>query len=294
MKASDFIYHRASSIEEAAGLLDDYDGDARILAGGQSLVPMLNMRLIRPAALIDINGVAGLDAIEAAGDETIVGPMTRHVTVETSPVVAERLPLLSLMIRHVADRQVRNRGTIGGSLVQADPTGEMPLACLVLGARATVRSARGEREIAMRDFFVGSYATALEPTEILWRIVFPKHPPHFAFHEINRRHNDFAVISIAATGRRNDDGLWTDVRIGLGGMHDTPVLAEEAGALLEGRPLNDDDLEAAAAAVDLAISPPSDMRASEEYRRHLASIHVPRVLKRLRSSAENARTEMVS
>lgn len=285
MKAADFIYHRARSIDEALRLLVDYDGTARILAGGQSLVPMLNMRLLRPAALVDINGLEELSRIEIRGSETVLGGLVRHVTVETSRLVAERLPLLARMIQHVADRQVRNRGTIGGSLVQADPTGEMPLGCLVLGARVRVISNGNAREIPMQDFYEGSYAAAIAADELLVEIIFPRHPPHYAFRELNRRHNDFAVLSIAVVGDRDEEGRWSNVRIGLGGVHDTPILVEEAGARLNGSLLADGDIAAATEAAGRAISPPSDMRASEEYRRHLVSVHVSRLLQEFRTSA---------
>lgn len=283
MKASDFIYHRAASVAEAVQLLDDYDGGARILAGGQSLLPMMNMRLWRPAALIDINRVPDLATVEVQGEDTVVGALVRYETIETDPVFAARLPLLASMVRSVGDRQVRNRGTIGGSLVQGDPTGEMPLGALVLGARVRVRGVNGDREIPMEDFYEGSYAATLRPEEILTDIVFPKHPQHFAFRELCRRHNDFAVVSVAATGNIGVNGTWRNVRIGLGGVDDNPVVAVNAGRLLEGSTLSDADIAEAAALAAKAVSPPSDIRASREYRTHLISIYVQRVLDDLRS-----------
>jgi aerobic carbon-monoxide dehydrogenase medium subunit len=281
MKASDFLYHRAASIEEAVSYLDDYGGSARILAGGQSLVPMLNMRLWRPSALVDINGIADLAAIQVHGEDTVLGATVRHVTVETSPIAAARLPLLAHMVRCVGDRQIRNRGTLGGSLVQGDPSAEMPLACLVLDARATVVGSGGAREIPMDAFYEGSYATTLRPDELLTRIAFPKHPPHFAFREICRRHNDFAVVSVAVTGHRDADGRWANIRLGLGGVHDMPILASNAMSLLDGSDLLDADIAAAAAEAQRCISPASDMRATEDYRRHLVGVHVRRVLSAL-------------
>lgn len=283
MKAAEFVYHRASSIEDAVQYLDKYEGEARILAGGQSLVPMLNMRLWRPSALVDINGLSGLAKIEMRADETVVGALVRYAELETSPTVKERLPVIAHMVRFVADRQVRNRGTIGGSLVQADPTGEMPLACLVLGATVEATGPNGTREIHMRDFFQGSYATVLNSNEMLTAIVFPKHPQHFAFTEVCRRHNDFAVLSVLATGNRLGDGRWRDIRLGLGGVHETPILVPQASVALEGSGLSDEDIRAAAQAAEEAISPASDMRATEEYRRHLVPIYVRRVLAELRS-----------
>ena len=285
MKAADFLYHSATSVEEAVRYLDDYGGAARILAGGQSLVPMLNMRLWRPSALIDINAVTELANIQVRGEETLVGALVRHVTIETSAVIATRLPLLSLMIRCVGDPQIRNRGTLGGSLVQADPSAEMPLGCLVLGARLHVIGRRGNREIAIESFYEGSYATALAVDELLTDIVFPPHPPHFAFREISRRHNDFAVAAVAATGHRDADGRWHQLRIGLGGVHDTPILATTAMALVEGSALTDEVIAAAEVEAQRTISPTSDMRASEAYRRHLVGVYVRRVLVALRTSA---------
>lgn len=285
MKASDFLYHRPASVAEAVSLLHEYGGNARILAGGQSLMPMMNLRLWRPSALIDIAAVADLDRIEAWGEETVLGARVRYRQVETDPVIAERLPLLPRMIRHVGDRQVRNRGTIGGSLVQADPTGEMPLAALTLGATAHVVGPRGARDIALEDFFLGSYAAALEPEEMLVEVRYPRHPAHLAFVEVNRRHNDFAVVSIAVVGDRDSEGCWHDLRIGLGGVDETPVLARAAMAVLEGGDMADEAIARAADTAVEAISPPGDIRASADYRRHLCRVHMMRLLTSLRDDA---------
>jgi aerobic carbon-monoxide dehydrogenase medium subunit len=253
-----------------------------VIAGGQSLVPMLNMRLIQPDALIDLNGVAELAGIRTAGDATVLGALVRYTAIEESPLIAERLGLLARMVRHVGDRQVRNRGTIGGSLAQGDPTGEMPLACLVLGARVTVTGPGGRRELPVADLYLGSYATVLEPCEVLTEIAFPRAPAHFAFAEQCRRHNDFAVVSVAAVGDRGPDGRWAGVRVALGGVADQPVLAAAAGAAASGSWLTDDIIaEAAQAALEVA-DPPSDVRASADYRRHLVPVYVRRVLTQLR------------
>lgn len=286
MKAADFIYHRASSVAEVVQLLDDYGGGARVLAGGQSLVAMLNTRIMRPAALIDINGLSGLAHVEARGEETAVGALVRYHTIETDPTIAVRLPLLAHMVGYIGDRQVRNRGTIGGSLVQGDPSAEMPLACLVLGATVHLRGPTGVRQVAMRDFYEGAYAAALAPDELLEEIVFPRHPGRFAFHEINRRHNDFAVLSVVATGDRGADGGWSDVRIGLGSAGVTPIRVFEAEPLLDGTRLEEATIARAAEVAVAASSPVSDMRAGEEYRRHLVSVYVPRVLRELRDTDE--------
>ncbi|CAN7781921.1 xanthine dehydrogenase family protein subunit M [Caballeronia sp. LjRoot34] len=285
MKAADFVYFRATSVAEAVNYLSEYPGESRVIAGGQSLMPMLNMRLWRLSALVDINHVPELGRLEVKGEETVAGALLRHAALETSSLAAERLPLLASMVKFVGDRQVRNRGTIGGSLVQADPTGEMPLGCLVLGARVRVQGPGGVREIPMETFYEGSYATTLEFDEVLTEIVFPKHPQHFAFMEFARRHGDFCVLSVAATGNRSPDGRWRDLRLGLGGVSDTPVLAMEAAALLEGSRLTDDDIAAAAQAALAVIDPASDIRASAEYRAHLVPVYVRRVLQKLRNRA---------
>jgi CO/xanthine dehydrogenase FAD-binding subunit len=286
MKAADFIYHRASDVAEAVRYLEDYDGGARVLAGGQSLAPMLNMRLWRPDALIDINGLGELAEMAADGEETRIGALVRHAAIEDSPLVAERLPLIAAMVRHIGDRQVRNRGTIGGSLVQGDPTGEMPLGCLVLGATLSVTGPAGPRIIAMENFYAGAYAARLEAGELLTEIRFAKHPPHFAFHEFCRRHNDFAVLSVAATGTVSGDGVWRGIHIGLGGVHDTPVMAKDSMAALEGSRLSDADIAAAGTAALDAIEPPGDVRASAQYRAHLVPRYVARALADLRASGK--------
>jgi carbon-monoxide dehydrogenase medium subunit len=245
---------------------------------------MLNMRLWRPAALVDINDVDELEDIRVEGDRTVLGALVRYSTVERSPVVAERLPLLARIVRHIGDRQVRNRGTVGGSLAQGDPTGEMPLAGLVLGAVVTAVGPRGARRIPLAEFYAGSYATVLELDELVTEVEFPRHPQHVAFQEMCRKHNDFAVLSVVATGDRDDDGRWHDVRIALGGVADSPVLAAAAGRALEGTELTDTDLDAAAAAGDVVLDPPTDIRATAEYRRHLVPVYVRRVLTELRAT----------
>jgi len=285
VKAADFLYHRVGALAEAVQLLADYDGGARVLAGGQSLVPMMNMRLWRPAALVDINGLDELARIEVEGDETVVGALVRYADIETAPEIAERLPLLRTMVGYVGDRQVRNRGSIGGSLAQGDPTGEMPLACLVLGARVRVEGPGGARWIPAEELYEGSYAPRLALDELITRIAFPRHPRHHAFREVCRRHNDFALLSVAGVGERRADGTWQGLRIGLGGVHETPVLAASSMARLEGSRLEDPDIAAAAAAAVEAIDPPSDIRASAEYRAHLVPRYVAKVLGDLRAAA---------
>ncbi|HMJ33510.1 MAG TPA: xanthine dehydrogenase family protein subunit M [Baekduia sp.] len=282
MKAAPFEYVKPATVDEALLALDEHLGMARVLAGGQSLVPMLGMRLMRPSALVDINGLGEeLGQIEARGAETVIGALVRYADIETSPVVSERLPLLRHVVRFIGDRQVRNRGTIGGALAQADPTGEMALACLVLDATIVACTLEGERDIPAAEFFAGSYASVLEAEELLVAVRFPPAPDHCRFFERGRKHNDFAVLSVAAAGSVGEDGAWTGVRLALGGVNDRPMLAAAAAAALEGRRWDDDVIDHAAALAMEVVDAPDDVRAGAAYREHLVPIHVRRVLREL-------------
>ncbi len=287
MKPAPFGYHRAGSVPDALQLLNVYEGSARVIAGGQSLVPMLNMRLLRPDALIDVNPVRSLHDIAVTAQEVRLGALVRYSTAEHSPQLTQRLPLLGLVLPHIGDRQVRNRGTVGGSLAHGDPTGELPLACMTLGA--SVRVAGGaespvSREIPVTDLYETSYATTLDPCELLTEVVFPAAPTYAAFAENTRRHNDFAVVSVAAVGDRDEDGAWRGVRIGLAGVADKPLLASAAMNIVEGSRLDDATITAAAEAAQAVTDPPTDIRASADYRRHLAGVYVRRVLRQLRDA----------
>lgn len=284
MKPAVFAYHRPTTVTEAVNDLARYAGAARVLAGGQSLVPMLNMRLWRPDALVDINELDELDAIEVRDDLIVLGALVRYTAIERSALLAHRLPLLADVVTRIGDRQVRNRGTIGGALVQGDPTGEVLLACMLLDAVVVAQSPGRTRRVPVRDLYEGSYATVLDPTELVTAVEFGRHPNAYAFGEITRKHNDFAIASVAAAGDRHDDGTWTDIRLAVGGVADTALRVSAAERILEGSLLTDADLDRATAAVDEIIDPPSDIRASAEYRRHLIPIQVCRVLRDLRAS----------
>lgn len=275
MKPAPFAYVRPQTVEEAvAALAGD---EALALAGGQSLVPMLHMRLMQPATVVDINRIAELAGVRVTAAGVSIGALTRYSEIEDSPVVAERLPLLQTVVRHVGDRQVRNRGTIGGSLAQADPVGEMPLACLALGARVALRSATGTRELPVEEFVLGPYTTAREPEELLVEVQFPITPAACAFAEVGRRHNDFAVVAVAAVGDPVRDG-WSGVRVAVAGADYQPRLF-----VLDSSTLDDEEIAGFAAECFQAIDPPDDVRASAEYRRHLVWVHVGRVLRSLRN-----------
>ena len=235
---------------------------------------MLNMRLVRPDALIDINRINGLAGIEASGDSTSLGALVRYSTIERSPEIAGRLGLLREVVTHIGDRQVRNRGTLGGSLVQGDPTGEIA-ACLHRPRRCCIgRRPRRQAGIPVGELYETSYATVLDPCEVVTGVRFPKSPPHHAFAEMCRRHNDFAVVSVACAGTCEADGSWSDIRIGLGGVAETPVRARAAETGLAGSGLDDAALTAAGVLALEVADPPADIRASSEYRRHLIPIYV--------------------
>jgi carbon-monoxide dehydrogenase medium subunit len=285
VKPSRFAYYRPSSVAEAVMTLQAHDGAARVLAGGQSLTPMLNMRLWRPEALVDINDIDALDYVDVEGERTTLGALVRYSTVERSAVLAERLPLLVEMVGHIGDRQVRNRGTIGGALVHADPTGEVLLACLVLDATVVVESPAGLRRIPATQLYDGAYSTVLAADEIVTAVEFGRSPTHHAFGEICRKHHDFAIVSVAVCGDVAADGTWHDLRVGLGGVADTALRLSEAEAMLTGTRLADEDIAAAAALAAAVIDPPDDIRASADYRRHLTPIQIERVLRDMRRRA---------
>ena len=215
MKPASFKYAAPESVDEALGLLAEHSHDGKVLAGGQSLVPLLNMRLARPHVLIDLNRVAGLDYIREDNGTVAIGAMTRQRTVERSPMVREKLPLLWEAIQFVGHPQIRNRGTVGGSLAHADPSAELPAVAVASGATLVARSPRGERTLNAEEFFVSYLATALEPDELLTEVRFPVHGHRgTAFLEVSRRHGDYALAGVAAMVTVRD-GRCEGVRLAL-------------------------------------------------------------------------------
>ena len=273
MKPAAFDYVIADSIDMAVASLADGGGDAKIIAGGQSLVPMLNFRLIRPSVLIDINRIGDLAFIEEAGKKICVGALTRHYQIETSPVIARHLPVLASAMTHVAHLAIRNRGTIGGSLSHADPAAELPMMALLLDAELHIASASGKRTIAARDFFVGALTVDLARDDIVTEIVLPKLPPKtgWGFEEVARRSGDFALAAAAATLTLSA-GVISQARIALTGVGATPVRAAEAEALLVGQALEPGLIDRIIDAVRAAIEPDTDLHASSDYRRHLGGV----------------------
>ena len=279
MKPAAFDYVVAESIDAAVAALAAANGEAKILAGGQSLVPMLNFRLLRPSTLVDINRIPDLAFIEEGADAIVVGALTRHHRLETAPVIARHLPVVAEAMRHVAHLAIRNRGTIGGSLSHADPAAELPMLALLLDATLHVVSHAGPRTIAARDFFLGPLTVDLAPDEIVTRIVLPKLPPAtgWGFAEVARRNGDFALAAAAATLKLRD-GVIGEARIAMTGIDDTAKRAGEAEALLAGRTLTPDLIDTAVAAARAGVNPPTDLHASSDYRRHLVGVLVGRAL----------------
>jgi CO/xanthine dehydrogenase FAD-binding subunit len=286
MKPPPFEYCVADSVKAAVATLAAAGGESKIIAGGQSLVPMLNFRLLRPAILVDINRIPGLAYIEHDADAIRVGALTRHYQVETSPIIAEHLPMLGAAMAHVAHLAIRNRGTIGGSLSHGDPAAELPMMALLLDATLEIASPNGRRTVAARDFLLGALSVALEADELVTEIAFPKLPlgTGWGFEEVSRRHGDFALAAIAAT-LTVSEGTITQARIAIAGADERAVRASEAEALLIDKALDAALIDAACDAVRACVTPNTDLHASSDYRRHLAGVLAG---KALRSAWERA------
>jgi len=282
MKAPSFKYIRADSLDHALDLLADFGEDARVLAGGQSLLPVLNMRLAKPAVLIDINGIASLGGIESSADGLRIGALTRHCEVLASADVARVAPLLSEAMPHVAHPAIRNRGTFGGSLALADPAAEIPAICLALDAVFELRSKRGTRRVPAAEFFLDLYTTMLEPDEILVAAIIPVSdgPQRCAFEELARRRGDYAIVGTGARIRTAPDGS-TTVRIAMFGVGSAPILARATARALENRPLDRAALDDAREMLNQDISPMDDIHMSAAAKRYLAGVQLDDVLRRL-------------
>jgi CO/xanthine dehydrogenase FAD-binding subunit len=286
MKPAAFDYHRPASRKEALALLADHGGDAKPLAGGQSLIPAMNFRLAMPAVLVDLNAVADLSHIARRGNELRIGAMTRHRTVERSEDVRMAAPLLHEAMPFIAHAAIRTRGTIGGSLAHADPAAELPAVMIALGARIRLESVRGSREVAAADFFTGLFSTALEAGELVTEIGIPVTQvtgirTGTAFEEFSRRHGDFALAGVATRVAVDDRGRCTLARVALFGVGDRPMLAAGCARMLKGQSPSAEGIRAAAdAAARDDIDPTSDIHASSRYRRHLAGVLTRRALER--------------
>jgi len=279
MKPPPFEYLAADSVGAAVQALADSGGDGKIIAGGQSLLPMLNFRLLRPSVLVDINRIPDLAYVRDDGDRIRIGPLTRHHALEISNIVATQLPVLHEAMGYVAHLAIRNRGTIGGSLSHADPAAELPMMSLLLDARLEVQSPAGRRTIEAQDFFLGALTTALEDGEMLVEVNLPKlrKGTGWAFEEVARRSGDFALACVAVTLSHDDDKI-SDVRIGMMGVGETPMRATEAERLLAGQRYSDAVVAAAVEAIRVAVEPNTDLHASSAYRRHLVGILAQRAI----------------
>lgn len=280
MKPPRFAYYDPTTLEEVISLLREHGDDAKLLAGGQSLIPVLNMRLASPKVLIDLNRVGNLAYIAATETHLQIGAMTRHSEVERSPLAKARQPLLVEALHHVGHIQIRNRGTIGGSLVHADPAAELPAVMVALEATFIAAGPDGTREIPAEDFFLMYFTTTLQPDEVLTEIRVPTIPANtgYAFEELARRHGDFALAGVACTLTLDESRTIADCRLGLVGVGMTPVRARAAEDSLKGQAPTPEALAQAAAITTTEIMPESDIHGSEEYRRHLAGVLTERAL----------------
>jgi carbon-monoxide dehydrogenase medium subunit len=291
MKAPAFSYIKPLTIEACLDLLASHGEDAQIIAGGQSLMPLLNLRLAAPAVLIDINDIPALRGITQDTDHVSIGALERHADIASSVAVQQALPLLVEAAPHIAHVAIRARGTIGGSLALADPAAEWPACCLALNAEIELASTRGVRHVAAEDFFQGIYETARQPDELLTAIRFPvsndmSDAVHF-FDEIARRRGDFAIAGLALTCRRRGLTL-TGVHLALFGVADRPILAKGAMAAIEGHELGRQLVGAATAALSAELEPPEDPAYPSDYRRRVACILLKRALGKLQPEQVHA------
>jgi aerobic carbon-monoxide dehydrogenase medium subunit len=274
-----FEYNAPSTLDEVLALLTEHGDEGKILAGGQSLVPLLSMRLAQPTQVVDINGVAGLDTI-ADGDVVTFGATVRERQAERSAVVRDRLPLLAEALPHIGHVAIRTRGTIGGTVAHADASAEIPCVVAALDGEVLVRSSRGDRVIGAADYFQGHFTTAMDDDECLVEVRVPAQDPTagYAFREVARRHGDFALVGVATTIALGADGRIAESRIAIMGMADVPYRARAAEAALVGAEPTADTFTAAAQTAIADLHPASDVHGSAAYRSHLAAVTVRRAL----------------
>ena len=267
-----FDYLAPSTVEEALAALAEHGDDAKILAGGQSLLPVLRMRLNAPEVVVDLSGIEALRGIRDDGDAIVIGAMTTHADVGRDPLVAEHAALVSRAVVHLADVQVRHRGTFGGALAHADPAGDLGAPVLALGAEFVVAGQGGSRTVAADDFFEDFLTSALGDDEILTEVRIPKHTGWGAHYEkFVRVAHQWPIVAVAATVR-SEGGTIADARVGLTNMGSTPLRARAVEEALVGQPATDETVRRAAAAAAEGTSPPSDLNGDADYRRHLATV----------------------
>jgi carbon-monoxide dehydrogenase medium subunit len=282
MKPAPFEYYVPDSTEQALDLLREHGESAKLLAGGQSLVPAMNFRVVQPGVLIDLNKIAGLSYIREEEDTLHIGAMARERELEFAPVISRRTPLLAEVMPHVAHPQIRNRGTLGGSLANADPAAELPVIMLALEARLKVRSAEGERWVPAPDFFAGMFTTALAADEMLVEIELPFTPTRtgWSFMEVAPRAGDYALMGVAALVTLDENQRCQRARLVYLNAGDGPLQARDAAQMLEGEILTDELIESAAAlASEQEIQPFGNVHASPDFQRHLARVLTRKTLK---------------
>jgi carbon-monoxide dehydrogenase medium subunit len=287
VKLPEFEYQVPATVAEAIGLLAQHQDEASLLAGGQSLIPLLAMRLARPAVLIDINGLDDLSGVSVTDGRVTIGALTREYEAEESETVAETMPLLAAALPLIGHEAIRSRGTLGGSLAHADPAAELPAVARALDAEFVVRSESGERVIPAAEWFEGYLTTSRRPEEILVEVRFPVAEPGtgVAFQEVARRHGDFAMVGLAASLTLTDGSI-TDARLAFSGVADVPVRAVEAESLLLNQQPSAELFAEAARQASEQLDPPADLHGSSEYRKKVAAALVRRGLQ---AAADNAR-----
>jgi carbon-monoxide dehydrogenase medium subunit len=283
-----FDYVRASSLEEAIGLLEQYGDEARPLAGGQSLVPLMKLRLANPSVLVDLNPVPELDYVRTSDGWLELGALARHIQLEEWDQVRSRLPIAYDAASLLGDVQVRNLGTVAGAMAEADPGGDWGPVVLALGGEVVCLGPRGERTIPFEQFFIDYYTTALEPTELIreLRLRLPPAGCGGTYLKLERRVGDFAIVGVAVQLTLDPDGSCKEIGIGLSGVGATPLKATAAEAILRGSKLEDEAVSEAALAIDGAIDPPTDVRAPADYRREMAGVYFRRALAEARKRAK--------
>ncbi len=290
MKPAPFEYRAPDTLQEALTLLAENGFDAKLLAGGQSLIPVMNFRLAQPGVIIDLNRVSGLDQIDVLSDGQVsIGAMVRQATLEKSDLIRTRLPLLHQTIPFIAHPQIRNRGTIGGSLAHADPAAELPVISVALQAQFKLQNQSGERLVGAESFYKALFETELGEDEILTEVIFPATPTRtgYAFHELARRHGDYAQAGAAAVITLDEAGRCQNARLVFLNVGDIPMIASQAADMLTGNQLNDSLIEAAARhAADHEIEPGGDVHASAAYKRHLAFVLGKRAIYQARTAAQ--------
>jgi aerobic carbon-monoxide dehydrogenase medium subunit len=281
MKPAPFSYHDPASLDEAVALLAEHGDDAAVLAGGQSLVPLLSMRLARPEVVVDPRRVPGLTGVVADGNGVRCGALATASSVELDPAVTRALPGLVTALGYVGHPQIRNRGTIGGSIAHADPAAELPALLAALDGTVTFRSSAGERTVGAAELFVGAFSTTRRSDELLTEVHFPAFAGATTVEEVCRRPGDFALAGVACGLARADDGTVADARIALFGVADRPVRDREAEASLVGGPADGSRIADAARLATAGLEPPDDDHAPADYRRAVAAVVVERALRRL-------------